>query len=120
MTKHVKTVGWVVLAAVAVVGVLLWANAARTPKEMTEEDLAAAAERGGYRLMNIAELGERYTRNPSDIFLVDTRREWEYRTGWIKGALNFPIEPNWWSRWRSRGALEAVLGPDKHRLIVFY
>jgi rhodanese-related sulfurtransferase len=52
--------------------------------------------------------------------LVDTRQEWEYRSGHIRGATNFPIEPTWWSRWRKAGALEAVLGPDKDRLIVFY
>ncbi len=115
-----KITGWIVLATAAVVGALLWTNAARTPGNITEADLAAAAEKGGYRLMNIAELEERYTRNAGDLFLVDTRQEWEHRTGWIKGSLNFPIEPSWWSRWLSRDALGAFLGPDKNRLLVFY
>jgi hypothetical protein len=30
------------------------------------------------------------------------------------------MEPTAWSRWRKAGALEALLGPDKDRLIVFY
>jgi rhodanese-related sulfurtransferase len=51
---------------------------------------------------------------------LDTRQEWEYRTGHIKKAVNFPIEPTWLSRWRKKSALETFLGPDKNRLIVFY
>jgi rhodanese-related sulfurtransferase len=54
------------------------------------------------------------------MLLVDTRQEWEYRSGHIKGALNFPIEPTWLSRWRNKGALAKFLGPDKNRFIVFY
>jgi rhodanese-related sulfurtransferase len=54
------------------------------------------------------------------MLLVDTRQEWEYRTGHIKGALNFPMEPTWMSRWRNKGALENFLGPDKERYLVFY
>jgi rhodanese-related sulfurtransferase len=52
--------------------------------------------------------------------MVDTRQEWEYRTGHIKGALNFPMEPTGWARWRKKGALSKFLGPDKNQLIVFY
>ena len=54
------------------------------------------------------------------MLLVDTRQEWEYRSGHIRGALNFPLEPTWISRWRNKGALEKFLGPDKNRFIVFY
>jgi rhodanese-related sulfurtransferase len=52
--------------------------------------------------------------------MVDTRQDWEYRTGHMKGAVNFPIEPSAWGWWRSQGALDKFLGPDKDRLIVFY
>jgi rhodanese-related sulfurtransferase len=52
--------------------------------------------------------------------LVDTRQEWEYRTGHIEGAINFPMEPTGWSRWRKADALLNVLGPNKNQLIVFY
>ncbi len=118
--KSAKTIVWVAFAVAAMLGVLLWTTAPKTPQEITLADIAAAAEKGGYKIMYVNELRERYERNPADLLLVDTRQEWEYRTGWIKGALPFPIEPTWWSRWRSRGALETLLGPDKNRLIVFY
>lgn len=80
----------------------------------------AEARRGGYRLINTDELWARYKVNPQTVFLVDTRQEWEYRTGHIKGALNFPMEPTWLSRWRKKSALKTLLGPDKNRLIIFY
>jgi rhodanese-related sulfurtransferase len=51
---------------------------------------------------------------------VDTRQEWEYRTGHIKGAVNFPMEPTWLSRWQKKGDLAALLGTDKGQPIVFY
>ena len=54
------------------------------------------------------------------LILVDTRQEWEYRTGHIKGAVNFPMEPTWWYRWRKQGELKRFLGPDKDRFLVFY
>ena len=38
--------------------------------------------------------------------LIDTRQDWEYRTGHIQGAINFPMEPTWWSRWRKADASE--------------
>jgi hypothetical protein len=34
--------------------------------------------------------------------------------------VDFPLEPGWWSRWRVKGRLSALLGPDKDRLVVFY
>jgi rhodanese-related sulfurtransferase len=52
--------------------------------------------------------------------LIDTRQDWEYRTGHIHGAINFPIEPTWWSRWRKAGDLQHLLGADRERPIVFY
>jgi rhodanese-related sulfurtransferase len=52
--------------------------------------------------------------------LVDTRQEWEFAMGHIKGAANFPMEPTAWSRWWKKGELAETLGPDKNRFIVFY
>jgi rhodanese-related sulfurtransferase len=52
--------------------------------------------------------------------LVDTRQDWEYRTGHIKNAVNFPIEPSAWGRWRAESPLAKFLGSDKDRIIVFY
>jgi rhodanese-related sulfurtransferase len=51
-----------------------------------------------------------------NLMLVDTRQEWEYRTGHLKGPLIFPWNPRP-VRWRNKGM--KPLGPDKNRL-VFY
>ena len=88
--------------------------------EATWEDVKAEARSGGYRLITTEELAERYRQDPGKLLLVDTRQDWEYRTGHMKGAVNFPIEPSAWGRWRSQGALAKFLGPDKDRPIFFY
>jgi len=108
-------------AAVGLTVAALWfTNRAVTPKETTREDVVAEAKGGGYRLIDTEELWARYQQGPGNILLVDTRQEWEYRTGHVRGALNFPMEPTWWSRWQKKGAMEAFLGPDKDRAIIFY
>jgi hypothetical protein len=89
-------------------------------KEATWEDVKAEARSGGYRLITTEELAQRYRQDAGKLLLVDTRQDWEYRTGHMKGAVNFPIEPSAWGRWRSQGALSNFLGPNKDRLIVFY
>ena len=80
----------------------------------------AEAESGGYRLMDTARLRKHYERGFEDVLVVDTRQEWEFRTGHIPGAINFSMEPTWWSRLRSRAALEKAMGPDRNRVLVFY
>jgi hypothetical protein len=108
-------------AAVSVVIGLLWfTNRAVTPKQATWEDVVQEARRGGYRIIKTEALWERYQKNPQDPLLVDTRQEWEYRTGHLQGAVNFPIEPTAWSRWRKQKDLQAFLGRDKNRFLVFY
>jgi hypothetical protein len=109
------------LIVLAITVSLLWfTNRSVTPKKATFEDVVAEAANGGYRLINTERLRELYDENPKGLLLVDTRQEWEYRTGHIKGSLNFPMEPTWLSRWQKKGALEKLLGPDKNRFIVFY
>lgn len=109
------------LIVLAITVSLLWfTNRSVTPKKATFEDVVAEAADGGYRLINTERLRELYDENPKGLLLVDTRQEWEYRTGHIKGSLNFPMEPTWLSRWQKRDALEKFLGPDKNRFIVFY
>lgn len=110
--------GFVVIAIT--VGALWFTNRSVTPKVATHEDVLAEANRGGYKLISTEELWDRYRKDPENLLLVDTRQEWEYRTGHMKGAVNFPMEPTWLSRWRKKGALETFLGPDKNRFIVFY
>jgi rhodanese-related sulfurtransferase len=88
--------------------------------ETTLAEVEAEAARGGYRLITTTALAELYRQQRSTVLLVDTRQDWEYRSGHIEGAVNFPLEPTAWSRWRSEGRLAALLGPDRDRLVVFY
>ena len=108
------------VAVLITAGVLWYTNRTVTPKDATWDDVVAEAQAGGYRLISTDELQERYQSGPDAMLLVDTRQEWEYRSGYIKGAVNFPMEPTWLSRWRKKGELEQLLGDDRDRFIVFY
>ena len=108
----------IILAVVA--GALFLTNRAESPKQASLEDVLREAEIGGYRLISIDELRKKYEKHSHDLLLLDTRQDWEFRSGHIRGAANFPIEPTWWSRWQKKGALESTLGTDKNRFIVFY
>jgi hypothetical protein len=90
------------------------------PKQASWDDVVAEAERGGYKIISTEDLAKRFFEHPSGISLIDTRQEWEYRTGHIDGAVNFPMEPTWWSRWSKSDELEELLGPDKDHTLVFY
>ncbi len=89
-------------------------------QEATMAQVEAEAARGGYRLINTEDLAKLCQQPPANLLLVDTRQPWEYNSGYIPGAVNFPIDPTWWSRWRCRGPLAELLGPDKNRPVVFY
>jgi len=108
------------VAVVITMGAIWHTNRVIIPKTATWDDVRAEAKQGGYQLISTDELSRQYKAKPESLLLVDTRQEWEYRSGHIKKALNFPIEPTWLSRWRNKGALETFLGPDKNRFIVFY
>lgn len=108
------------IAVVFTMGALWYTGLVVPPKEATWDDVKAEARQGGYRLITTDELSVKYAAEPESMLLVDTRQEWEYRTGHIKKAVNFPMEPTWLSRWRNKGALEEFLGSDKNRFIVFY
>jgi predicted sulfurtransferase len=109
------------LVAVAVtVGFLWYTNRPVAPVTATYEDVVAEAANGGYQLINTERLKKLYDEDPQGFLLVDARQEWEYRTGHIKGAVNFPMEPTWLSRWKEKDELEKFLGPDKNRFLVFY
>jgi len=109
-----------VLPILITIGVMWFSNRAVTLKDATWEDVLSEAKNGGYKLITTVELSGQYQSNPDKLLLIDTRQEWEYRTGHFKGALNFPIEPTWWSRWSNLSALETFLGPDKDRTVIFY
>lgn len=118
-----KTIKKNITAALVIcltIGALAVTNRAVTPKAASWEDVEAEARAGGYALLATDELWKKYTEDPEEILIVDTRQEWEFRTGHITRAVNFPMEPTWLSRWQKRGALETFLGPDRHRTIVFY
>jgi hypothetical protein len=107
-------------AATLTLGALWYIHRPVIPQEATMAEVRAEAAGGGYRLINTEELAQVFKKPPGNFLLVDTRQDWEYRSGHIQGAVNFPMEPTWWSRWRSQGRLGALLGPDKDRLVVFY
>lgn len=118
-------IGWkklaVPLVAILVtVGSLWLTNYSVTPKEATWDDVLSEAKAGGYHIIGTDELKKKYEQDLQNITLVDTRQDWEFNQGHIRGAVNFPLEPTWWSRWRKSSLLEALLGPDKNRFIVFY
>jgi hypothetical protein len=118
--QNKKTILIAFVAVLLTVGALWFTNRAVTPKQATWDDVLAEARNGGYNIIRTEELSERYQKDAKSLLLVDTRQEWEYRTGHLKGAVNFPMEPTWWSRWRKSAALETFLGPDKDRTIIFY
>jgi rhodanese-related sulfurtransferase len=107
-------------AALCAMAVLCAVSGPASAKEPTWDDVLVEARSGGYRIITTEELRDLYFKAPETLLLVDTRQEWEYGAGHIRGAVNFPMEPSWWARWQKADALERLLGPDKHRLIVFY
>jgi hypothetical protein len=91
--------------------------------QANESSLSTAqteARKGGYQLIDLDGLWSLYQNNKEGLLLIDTRQEWEYHSGYIQGAVNFPMEPTWLARMTQRGSLEQFLGPDKERALVFY
>ena len=112
---------WIALVAVLATLSAVWII--NLPPEIikaTMDDVRVEAEKGGYRLVDIGTLADLYETRRDRILIIDTRQEWEYRSGHIAGAVVFPMEPTWWARWRKKGPLKSLLGPDKQKLIVFY
>ena len=108
-----------ILAAAVIVPAWLRRRAAPL-RGVDGQDLLASARQGGYELMLTSELAAACRQNPESFLLVDTREVEEYRTGHIRGAVNFPLKPTRWARWLAGKALAELLGPDKHRGVVFY
>ncbi len=109
------------LATVVITAAAVWyGQQPTTPVQATWDEVLAEAIAGGYHIITTEELADRYRKDSSAQLLVDTRQEWEYRTGHMEGAINFPMEPTWWSRLRKAGDLEDFLGSDKDRHLVFY
>ncbi len=101
--------------------VLVWTtSAAEEASKEAAQAVQKEAERGNYQLIDVDGLRELYLNSERDVLVIDTRQDWEFRTGSIAGAIHFPMEPTWFSRLIQRGSLAQVLGPDKERLLVFY
>ncbi len=116
-----RTITFIAIAAVLVTAGAVWfSSRAVTPGRASWGDVLSEAKAGGYNIITTDELSERYRNHSKSLLIVDTRQDWEYRTGHLKGAVNFPIEPTSWSRWRKASALQTFLGPDKDRTIIFY
>ncbi len=115
-----RTLWLPVLALTATILVLAYAARQPEPSTVSMEDVRTEAKNGGYRLITTSELWDVLQADAQNLLIVDTRQEWEYRTGHIRGAVNFPMEPTWWSRWRKKVAMAQLLGTDKNRNIVFY
>lgn len=114
-------VALLILATAMLLGAMwCWRRRASAPREVGWNEVMAEAATGRYGLISTEEMADRYKKDPQSLLLVDTRPEGEYRAGHIEGAVNFPLTPTWWGRWRSRRLLTALLGPDKERLVVFY
>lgn len=115
-----KTTFIALVAVLLTAGAIWFTNRTVAPGFATWDDVLAEAKAGGYNIITTDELSERYQKDSKSLLLVDTRQQWEYRTGHLKGSVNFPIEPTWWSRWRNASALETFLGPAKDRTVIFY
>ena len=109
-----------ITAVILTLGTLWYIHRPVIVPETTLAEVEAEAARGGYRLIATAALAELFRQHRATMLLADTRQDWEYRSGHIEGAVNFPLEPTAWSRWRSQSRLAALLGPDQGRLVVFY
>lgn len=110
------------ILAVTLTLVVVWYEHRPTPPstEVTCAHVEKEAQAGGYQLITTDQLAARHRQDPGSLLVVDTRQAWEYRSGHITGAVNFPIEPTWWGRWRAQGPLAKLLGSDKNRWLVFY
>ena len=114
-----KTTILAFFAILFTVGSLWFSHRSVIPKQATWDDVLREGKDGGYQIITTDELAQLYLKD-SSLLLVDTRQEWEYRTGHIKGAANFPVEPTFWARWLKASDLKKFLGPDKNRTLVFY
>jgi hypothetical protein len=113
-------VALLVLITAVLLGLLWWRRHASGPREVGWDEVMAKSKRGGYQLISTEEMADRYQRDPRSLLLVDTRPPAEYLAGHIRGAVNLPLTPTWWGRWRCKSLLAALLGPNKERLVVFY
>ena len=92
------------------------------PDAQALAQVQAEARKGNYRLIAPETIKAQFRKNPASLFLVDTRQEWEYQREHIKGAVNLPVTPTWWTQYSpwARSEMKKLLGPDKKRQVGFY
>ena len=112
-------VAFVLLGCLVLLGT---AHATTEPQAQALAQVQTEAKRGNYRLIAPEAIKAQFLKNPASLFLVDTRQEWEYQREYIKGAVNLPVTPSWWTQYSPwvRAKMKKLLGPDKKRGVVFY
>ena len=111
--------------AFLVLSYLFLSGAAHAATEAQDQALAQVKEearQGNYRLIASETIKAQFLKNPTSLFLVDTRQEWEYQREYIKDAVNLPVTPTWWIQYSPwvRSEMKKLLGPDKELHLVFY
>jgi len=97
-------------------------HGATDPQAQTLAQVQEEARKGNYRLIAPETIKAQFLKNPTSLFLVDTRQEWEYQREYIQDAVNLPVTTTWWTQYSpwARGEMKKLLGPDKKRQVVFY
>ncbi|MGD8253020.1 MAG: rhodanese-like domain-containing protein [Syntrophobacterales bacterium] len=97
-------------------------HGATNPQAQALAQVQEEARQGNYRLIDPETIKAQFLKNPTSLFLVDTRQEWEYQREYIKGAVNLPVTPSWWTQYSpwARAEMKKLLGPDKEHDLVFY
>ncbi len=92
-------------------------RAVTAPETQALTQVQEEAKRGNYQLISPDVIRARFLQDPSSLFFVDTREEWEYQWEHIQQAVNLPVSPTWWTQYSpwARTAMERALGPDKKR-----
>ena len=98
------------------------AHGATDPQAQALAQVQEEARKGNYRLIAPETIKAQFLKNAASLFLVDTRQEWEYQREHIKGAVNLPVTPSWWTQYSpwARSEMKELLGTDKKRHVGFY
>ena len=78
-------------------------------------------EHEGYRVITLEELAA-LSQAEDDLLLIDARPAYEYRAGYIPGAVNMEFHPGDKLQFtpEKRDHLKKLIGPDKGRPVVIY
>jgi len=112
-------VAFALLGCLVLLGI---AHATTDPQTQALAQVQEEARKGNYQLIAPETIKAQFVKNRASLFLVDTRQGWEYQREHIKGAVNLPVTPTWWTQYSpwARSEMKKLLGPDKKRGVVFY